>query len=64
LKKIDRWIEEELMSKYTIDVYLNSGSRGACRACAYALTGSLNSPFFACDEAYKKGLFLESRIIH
>jgi hypothetical protein len=28
LKKIDRWIEEELMSKHTIDVYLNSGVGG------------------------------------
>ena len=150
LIKIDRWIEEELMSKYTIDVYfdipiglkslkgikkwqlfecnilniigilsdgtislcgigqteteLNMGNiaendicevwvnnpilqklrreiprnlegicsrcifkfrcGGACRACAYTLTGSLNSPFFACDEAYNKGLFLESRIIN
>ena len=150
LIKIDRWIEEELMSKYSIDIYfdipiglkslksiktrqlyecnilsiigiLSDGTislcgigqteteltmgniasndicevwvnnpilqklrreiprtlegicsrcifkfrcRGACRACAYALTGSLSSPFFACDDAFKKGLFLESRIIN
>ena len=38
--------------------------RGACRACAYGLTGSLNSPFFVCREAYEKGLFLESRMIN
>ena len=38
--------------------------RGACRACAYGLTGSLNSPFFVCHEAYERGLFLESRMIN
>ncbi len=38
--------------------------RGACRACAYGLTGSLNSPFFVCHEAYEKGLFQGSRMIN
>lgn len=37
---------------------------GACRASAYSLTGDLNSPFFLCDEAYKSGLFPESRMIN
>lgn len=38
--------------------------RGACRACVYSMTGNMTGPFFACDEAYKKGLFLESRMIN
>ncbi len=38
--------------------------RGACRACVYSMTGNLTGPFFTCDEAYRKGLFLESRIIN
>ena len=37
---------------------------GACRASAYSLTGNLNSPFFLCDEAYKNGIFPESRMIN
>lgn len=36
---------------------------GACRASAYSQTGNLFSPFFICDEAYKSGLFPESRMI-
>ncbi len=37
---------------------------GACRASAYSSTGNLNSPFFLCDEAYKSGIFPESRMIN
>ncbi len=36
---------------------------GACRASAYSLTGNLNSPFFLCNEAYKSGIFPESRMM-
>jgi len=35
---------------------------GSCRACAYAASGDLRSPFFMCDEAYKKNMFPASRI--
>ena len=35
---------------------------GSCRACAYAASGDLRSPFFMCDEAYAKNLFPASRI--
>jgi SynChlorMet cassette radical SAM/SPASM protein ScmF len=35
---------------------------GSCRACAYASSGDLRSPFFMCDEAYGKNLFPASRI--
>jgi SynChlorMet cassette radical SAM/SPASM protein ScmF len=35
---------------------------GSCRACAYATTGDLRSPFFMCVEADKKNLFPASRI--
>lgn len=37
---------------------------GACRASAYSLTGNLNSPFFLCNEAYKSGIFPESRMMN
>lgn len=37
---------------------------GACRASAYSLTGNLDSSFFLCDEAYKSGIFPESRMIN
>ena len=37
---------------------------GSCRACAYAVSGDLGSPFFMCDEAYEKNLFPASRIYH
>lgn len=35
---------------------------GSCRACAYATSGDLRSPFFMCDEAAKKNMFPPSRI--
>ncbi|MEI6314964.1 MAG: radical SAM protein [Syntrophus sp. (in: bacteria)] len=35
---------------------------GSCRACAYAASGDLRSPFFLCDEAYEKNLFPASRM--
>jgi len=35
---------------------------GSCRACAYAVSGDLRSPFFMCDEAYERNLFPASRI--
>lgn len=35
---------------------------GSCRACAYAASGNLRSPFFMCDEAYERDLFPASRI--
>jgi SynChlorMet cassette radical SAM/SPASM protein ScmF len=35
---------------------------GSCRACAYAASGDLRSPFFMCDEAYKKNIFPASRV--
>jgi len=35
---------------------------GSCRACAYAASGDLRSPFFMCDEAYEKNLFPASRM--
>ena len=35
---------------------------GSCRACAYAASGDLRSPFFMCDAAYEKNLFPSSRI--
>ncbi|HUH65558.1 MAG TPA: SPASM domain-containing protein, partial [Syntrophales bacterium] len=38
--------------------------RGACRACAYSMTGDFKSPFFVCEKAHEKGLFLESRMIN
>lgn len=37
---------------------------GSCRACAYAASGDLRSPFFMCDEAYQKNLFPASRIFN
>ena len=35
---------------------------GSCRACAYAATGDLRSPFFMCEEAERKNLFPPSRL--
>jgi len=35
---------------------------GSCRACAYAVSGNLQSPFFMCEEAYQKNLFPLSRL--
>ncbi|HPC33401.1 MAG TPA: radical SAM protein [Syntrophales bacterium] len=35
---------------------------GSCRACAYAVSGDLRSPFFMCEEAYRKNLFPPSRL--
>jgi len=35
---------------------------GSCRACAYAATGDLLSPFFMCEEADRKNLFPSSRL--
>lgn len=35
---------------------------GSCRACAYATSGDLRSPFFMCEEADKKNMFPPSRI--
>ncbi len=35
---------------------------GSCRACAYAATGDLRSPFFMCEEADRKHLFPPSRL--
>jgi AdoMet-dependent heme synthase len=69
------WANNSILRKLRMDIPRNLEGicgrcifkfrcRGACRACAYGLTGSLNSPFFVCHEAYEKGLFLESRMIN